>query len=90
MRFLFARNFFYRLLVRGFDRNIWHHGDFVSSTFVLRIRSRISQKYIASVRSCLFTFLLPIRSRISHENVASNYEIFVCSKFLLRIVSSRV
>jgi hypothetical protein len=34
--------------------------------------------------------LLPIRSRISHKIVASNYEIFVCSKFLLQIVSSGI
>ncbi len=90
MKFLFARNFFYRLLVRGFDRNIWHHWDLLYSTFVLRIRSRISQKYMASVRCCLFISLLPIHSRISQKNMASNYEIFVSSKLLLQIVSSRI
>jgi hypothetical protein len=72
MRFLFARNFFHRLLVRGFDRNIWHQWDFVWSTFLLRIRSRISQKYLALVRSCLLTFLLRISSRDSQKYMASS------------------
>jgi len=72
MRFLFARNFFYRLLVRGFDRNMWHQWDVVWSTFLLLIRSRILQKNLASVRSCLLTFLRRISSRNSQIYMASS------------------
>ncbi len=40
----FAWHFFCRA-IRGSDRNIWHHGDFFCSKFLLLIRSSIWQKY---------------------------------------------
>ncbi len=70
---LFARHFFCRA-IQGSDRNIWHHGDFFFSKFLLLIRSSIWQKYclvsneislqLRETKSLLVGVILPSESSL--------------------------